>query len=154
MNLVMKKMIFCLCLCLSFNLLAAPSDNDGWGADSEHESYKLAVAAIDQQSYSEAIGHLDQLAKEEPKNADAYNLLGFSHRKMKNFETAERFYKKALAINPKHKGALEYLGELYVETKRIDQARAQLSKLDDACWFGCEEYDLLKSKIEAAESAK
>ena len=151
MNTTFKSLFSIICFTIASHLFAAPSDNDVYSTDAEHASYKLAIAAINQKSYGEAISHLDTVAKEEPDNADAYNMLGYSHRKLKNYETAERYYNKALAINPKHKGALEYQGELYVETQRMALAKENLSKLDDICWISCKELTLLKSKIEEAE---
>jgi Flp pilus assembly protein TadD len=139
-----------LSLCSASYTLASPGNDDEYNSDQKSGAYQLAIAAINHKDYSEAIGHLDGLIKEQPKNADAYNMLGFSHRKMKNYETAERYYHRALTLDPGHKGAMEYLGELYVETQRMEQARELLSKLDKACWLGCKEYDLLKDKIEAA----
>jgi len=150
MKSLLTNMLLCLCLISSSLTFSASSGGSDYDVGSEPKEYKLAVAAVDEQDYPKAISHLDQLVKKDAKNADAYNLLGYSHRKLKNYETAERYYNKALALTPNHKGALEYLGELYIETQRMDLAKAQLAKLDKACWFGCKEYDLLKARIESA----
>lgn len=64
-------------------------------------------------------------------------------------ETAFAHYDTALELNPKHRGANEYLGELYLELGRLEEAQARLDVLDGACFFGCEEYSELKAKIEA-----
>ena len=61
---------------------------------------------------------------------------------------AEQYYNRALELDPKHKGAMEYLGELYVETGRMDEANQMLSRLDNACFLSCSEYKQLKSVIE------
>ena len=82
------------------------------------------------------------------------NYLGFSHRKLGNYEEAERYYLRALEIEPEHRGANEYIGELYLETDRPELAEERLQVLDDACFFGCEEYDELKEAIEAYKAAK
>ena len=63
-------------------------------------------------------------------------------------------YKKALAIDPDHRGANEYLGELYLQTGDLAKARVRLDKLDGICFFGCEEYDDLKRAIKAFEAAQ
>ncbi len=60
----------------------------------------------------------------------------------------ETYYDQALTIDPKHKGANEYLGELYLKLGQLEKAEAQLARLDDICTFGCEEYDELKAAIE------
>ncbi len=64
-------------------------------------------------------------------------------------EMALAHYRRALEMEPGHRGANEYLGELYLELDRLDAARERLEVLDDACFFGCEEYSELKAKIEA-----
>ncbi len=87
--------------------------------------------------------------RDQPKNADAHNLLGFSHRKLDKPETAKKHYDRALAIDPAHKGALEYLGELYLETGDLQAAEALLARLVAACPDGCEERDDLAEEIAA-----
>ena len=90
---------------------------------------------------------LESVVKAEPRNADAWNYIGFSHRKLEQYDKALAAYNKALAIDPKHRGAREYLGELYLMTGNVAKAEAQLRKLDGICTFGCEEYDDLKAAI-------
>jgi tetratricopeptide (TPR) repeat protein len=88
----------------------------------------------------------------KPSNADAWNYLGFSNRKLKKFDLALSAYQKALAIDPNHRGANEYLGELYLQTDNLEKARERLKKLDDICYFGCDEFDDLKAAIIAYEN--
>src|SRR5881392_4214997 len=85
------------------------------------------------------------------QHADVYNLMGFSLRKTGDYPQAYTFYRKALDFDPDHKGALEYLGELYVETGQVEKARENLALLKKLCPVGCEEmFDL----EEALASAK
>jgi len=114
--------------------------------------FEQGVAAVKAENYERAIVLLQQVVAVEPKNADAWNFIGFSHRKLKNFDRALPAYNKALAIDPKHRGANEYLGELYLQTDDLAKARERLKKLDDICTFGCEEFDDLKSAIAAYEN--
>jgi len=86
-----------------------------------------------------------------PNNADAWNLMGYAHRKLGQVDQALGFYQKALSLNAEHRGALEYLGELYLQTGRPKQAKEMLKRLDDACFFGCEEYDDLKKAFQVAK---
>lgn len=67
---------------------------------------------------------------------------------MKRYDIAEDYYQQALTLDPNHKGTMEYLGELYVETDRMDEARKMLSRLDKACFISCSEYRQLKTMIE------
>ena len=85
----------------------------------------------------------------EPKNADVYNFLGYSHRKLGDSAAALGFYQKALELKPKHRGTNEYLGELYLEMGELEKAEQRLEVLDGACFFGCEEYTDLKNAIKA-----
>jgi tetratricopeptide (TPR) repeat protein len=84
------------------------------------------------------------------QHADVYNLMGFALRKTGDYEHAYTFYRKALDFNPEHKGALEYLGELYVETRQIDKAKDNVLLLKKLCPGGCEELSDLEAAIAAA----
>jgi tetratricopeptide (TPR) repeat protein len=87
---------------------------------------------------------------ETHQHADVYNLMGFSLRKTGDYKQAYTFYRKALDFNADHKGAHEYLGELYVETGQIEKAREQLMALRKLCPAGCEELSDLEEAIAAA----
>ncbi len=102
---------------------------------------------IKKRDYKDAVKLLTRVVRDQPKNADAYNLLGFSSRKLDKLETAKKHYDRALAIDPEHKGALEYLGELYLETGDLVAAEALLVRLVAACPDGCEERDDLAEEI-------
>lgn len=107
---------------------------------------------IEAGEYRVALKELESLQAEQPGDADIYNLLGYSHRKLGEFDQAERYYQRALSIDPEHRGANEYLGELYLQTDRPELARERLEVLDDACFFGCEEYDELEAAIRKYEA--
>jgi tetratricopeptide (TPR) repeat protein len=81
------------------------------------------------------------------QHADVYNLMGFSLRKTGDYQQAYTFYRKALDFDPDHKGALEYLGELYVETGQIDKAKENAVRLQQLCPSGCEELADLEKAI-------
>ena len=81
------------------------------------------------------------------QHADVYNLMGFSLRKTGDYKQAYTFYRKALDFDPDHKGALEYLGELYVETGQPDKARENVARLRKLCPSGCEELADLERAI-------
>ncbi len=88
--------------------------------------------------------------KDKPGKADTLNYLGFTTRKLGDFENGEKYYLQGLAIDPKHKGINEYLGELYVATNRHNLAVERLEVLKGC---NCEEYDQLKAVI-AGEKSK
>jgi Flp pilus assembly protein TadD len=89
------------------------------------------------------------VVNKQPKNADAHNLLGFSYRKLGKFDPARKHYARALKLDPKHKGALEYLGELNLQTGDLKGAEALLTRLAAACPGGCEEREDLTKQIAA-----
>ena len=95
--------------------------------------------------YLKAIKYLEQSNQIEPEKPDTLNYLGYALRKTGNFEAAEKFYLEGLKIDPKHTGINEYLGELYIQTNRIELAKERLEVLKDC---NCEEYEELKELIE------
>ena len=112
-----------------------------------NSDYAAGRAAVEAGDYEAAIAHLNKAVAEDPRQADALNDLGYSHRQLGNFDQSLNWYLKALAVNPDHRGAIEYLGELYLQMNQPAQAEQQLEKLGRLCFFGCEEYDDLKQAM-------
>ena len=122
--------------------------DSGYSASTKKPAgYSEAVALIAAEKYQEAILPLQLAEKLAKTDADIQNLLGFTHRKTGKLDAAAGYYKRALEINPKHKGALEYQGELFLILGDKDAAAANLATLDKICWLGCSEYDDLKQAI-------
>jgi Flp pilus assembly protein TadD len=115
-------------------------------------SYSSAEKAVKAQQYRKAIGILEKVVAENPRNADAYNYLGYSYRELGEYTKAKSNYDKALNLHPNHRGANEYLGQLYLKTGNMAGAKAQLAKLARICGPGCEEYDSLKAAIDRSGS--
>src|SRR5215470_2104884 len=108
-------------------------------------------AKIKAKDFKSALVDLNIMIDKGVQHADVYNLLGFSLRKTGDYTKALTFYKKALDFDAEHKGAHEYLGELYVETGQMPKAREHLAILEKLCPKGCEEReDLEKAIAEAA----
>ena len=112
--------------------------------------------AIQAKDFKAAVGHLTKAVQEEPKNADAHSMLGYSYRKVGTFDKSMEHYQTALKIDSGHRSAHEYLGELYLDMNQPDNADKQLAALKKACpFFGkCEEYDDLKKALDAYKSNK
>jgi Flp pilus assembly protein TadD len=127
--------------------LGAGGDSNYSSAPQKPAGYNDAVALIAAEKYQEAILPLQSAEKSAQNDADIQNLLGFVHRKTGKLDAAGGYYQRALEINPKHKGALEYQGELFLMRGDKDAAEANLAKLDKICWLGCSEYDDLKKAI-------
>jgi Flp pilus assembly protein TadD len=109
-------------------------------------------AKIKARDYAAALSELRALA-EDVQHADVYNLLGFTLRKTGDFKTSLTYYTKAIEMQPEHKAAREYLGELYVETGNIEKAREQLAVLAKLCPAGCEEREDLQKVISARSAS-
>jgi tetratricopeptide (TPR) repeat protein len=129
-------------------VLAAGSGSSTTKAD----AYKEAEDAIDDEEYAKAIPLLEKSIAEKGGYADAYNLLGFAHRKLGDKQKGMDFYMKALAKEPAHLGANEYLGELYLELKDLPKAEERLAVLKSACG-SCDEFDDLEEAIEEFKQA-
>ncbi|OKH89830.1 tetratricopeptide repeat protein [Thalassospira sp. TSL5-1] len=110
------------------------------------------VKMIDAGKYSDAIDSLKKMNKADPKNADVLNYLAYSQRKSGDMKSAEANYEKALEINPDHRGALEYQGELYIHTGRVDMAKQNLARLKDVCGTDCEQYKDLNDALNGKKS--
>src|SRR6478672_6353343 len=111
-------------------------------------------AKIKAKEFKSAITDLNGMIDKGVQHADVYNLLGFSLRKSGDLKTAYTFYKKALDFDPEHKGALEYLGELYVQTGDLPKAREHVVLLTKLCPQGCEELEDLQKALAAADKMK
>ena len=152
----MKKIIFILLLLLlSNNCLAAGSSDSENKTDLYKSAKKLILKAKKLEKkdkvekaltlYSKAYEKLEKAYAEDKKNPDILNYLGYTLRKAGDFKKAETYYLKGLELDAGHLGINEYLGELYVQTGRIELAKKRLDVLKDC---KCEEYEELKELIE------
>ena len=99
--------------------------------------------AVEARDWAKAI----EAFKRAPASADAYNYLGYAYRNLGNFELAFQNYNRALELDPRHRGAHEYLGEAYLLTNNLAKAQEHLAVLDKLCFFPCGEYTELKQKV-------
>jgi tetratricopeptide (TPR) repeat protein len=117
-------------------------------------NFAQGKALVEAKRYQEAMPYLQQAAATDPKNADAYNLMGYATRKSGNANGSLQYYNQALAIDPKHLGANEYIGEAYLQLDRPQEAQQHLARLDSLCTFGCTEYRMLKAAIADYKAGK
>ena len=139
-------------LALSGSALAAGGGGGGGGIDTStakpaDPNYTRAKAMIEARDYAGAMPLLQQVVAKDARNADAYNLMGFATRKSGNPSGSLQFYNQALAIDAKHLGAHEYVGEAYLMLDRPAEAEQHLARLDSLCVFGCTEYRMLKGAV-------
>ncbi len=132
-----------LCLCIGPAFAA-----DTTPADDVPDALATARTFVASKNWSAAIAELKRVNQAD--NADWNNLMGYSARKAAppDLAAAERHYDAALRIDPKHRGALEYSGELYLMKGDVAKAEQRLAQLDKACRFGCEEYTDLKRALQ------
>ncbi len=160
----MKKLavILFLTIGLCSNAIAAGSTSSSSDTKSNYDkAVKLIKAAKKYETdgksdkakkrYERALKFLVKANESKPNEADTLNYLGFTTRKLGDFETGEKYYLQGLAINPNHNGINEYLGELYVATNRIDLAKERLAVLETC---NCNEYNQLKGVIEGTKKSK
>ena len=146
---------------LSTNSYSAGSSNDGGGKSNYDKAVTLIKAAKKYEKkgkaekankrYEKAKALLVKSNKKKPNQADTLNYLGFTTRKLGDFENGEKYYLLGLEIDPNHVGINEYLGELYVATNRMDLAKERLKVLENC---NCEEYNELKEIIEGTKKSK
>ena len=146
----------------NYSLSASSSSN---GSSKIKSDYEKAVSLIKsakkydkkgksdkaEKRYKKAFKLLLVSNKKKPNNPDILNYLGFTSRKLGEFEKGENYYLEGLAIEPNHVGINEYLGELYVITNRIELAKERLNVLTNC---NCEEYNELKEIIEGTKKSK
>jgi len=116
---------------------------------STYDDYSVAVRLIKHQQYADAIPHLNLALADKPRSADILNYLGYTHRMVGDYAASLEYYKRALAIDPNHKGAHEYLGELYLQMNDLASAQGELTTLASLCPSGCDERDVLTKAIAA-----
>jgi tetratricopeptide (TPR) repeat protein len=139
-------------------VLADGGGGGGGGGDeirrkAEDPEYTAAVDAIQRGQFVRAIPLLEAVTKRDTSNADAYNWLAYAVRKNGDPARSIPIYERALAIDPKHRGAHEYIGEAYLALDNLPKAKEHLARLNRLCFFGCEQYTDLKKAVEAYEKS-
>ena len=148
--------VVALVLSLAFVPGLARADLPEPKGKSENANIVAARKAIDAKDFKTAVGYLTKAVQEEPKNADAHSMLGYSYRKLGTFDKSMESYQTALKIDSNHRYAHEYLGELYLDMNQPENAEKQLAALKKACpFFGkCEEFEDLKKAIDDYKAKK
>lgn len=109
--------------------------------------YAAGRKAIEAKDWTQAVAKLKVAERRNPDSADLHNSLGFSYRHLKKYDLAFTHYKRALAIDPRHRGAHEYIGEAYLETGDLASAKKHRDQLQGICLLGCEELEDLDKAI-------
>jgi tetratricopeptide (TPR) repeat protein len=117
----------------------------------EDPDYAAGVRALKAERFAEAIPLLQRVVGRDERNADAYNWLAYATRRNGNPAASLPLYEKALTIDPRHRGAHEYIGEAYLMLGNVTKAREHLARLDSLCFLPCSEYRDLKKAVEQYE---
>jgi len=128
--------------------LADPTDETPAGAQLDPD-YAAGRAAIEARNWDVAIWALSSAALRDTRNADIQNYLGYAYRHTGQLDLAFKHYRRALQLNPRHRGAHEYIGEAYLMVKDLARAEEHLNALRSICLIPCEEYGDLEKAIAA-----
>ena len=144
-------------------LLPGPVLADGGGgggggdmttAKKQTAEYTAGVQAIESKNFARAISLLEVAVQRTPDDADAWNYLAYATRKNGDPAQSIALYEKALALDPRHLGAHEYIGEAYLALDNLPKAKEHLARLNRLCLFSCEEYRDLKKAVQAYEKSQ
>jgi tetratricopeptide (TPR) repeat protein len=153
-----RRTAWILVTVLLFPALVLADGGGGGGGDPaaappkrEDPDYTAGVKAIEAKQYAKAIPLLESSVQRTPNDADAWNWLAYATRLNGDPAKAIPLYEKALALDPKHLGAHEYMGEAYLALNNLPKAKEHLAQLDRLCLLSCEQYRDLKKAIQAYE---
>lgn len=156
---LLRRLVF---LGMLFSLTPAHAVLSGpeWEAKaSRNPDLAAAATAVEEENWNEAVSLLTRVIERRPWDDDAFTLLGYAYRKLGDYRQSLKHYHRALDLNPYHLGALEYLGEAYVETGDLERARELLNRIEATCrrtrgdeqWRDhCEEWRELAERLEGA----
>jgi len=147
--------VFCA-IALSTASFAAGGGGGGTAMEQKtlDPNFVKAKAMISAQDYKGAMPLLQQVVAKDPKDADAYVLMGYATRKSGDPNGSLQFYNQALSLDSRHIGAHEYIGEAYLMLDKPQEAEQHLARLDSICVFGCAEYKMLKTAVANYKTGK
>ena len=146
---ILPVMIAALFLSQPLNAAGGYSSGTSSATKSSTDPFAAVYQMIEAKKFVEAHSALKQL-NVPSKQADKFNLLGFTARKSGDYASAATYYEQALSIDPKHLRALEYQGELYIKLGQFTEAEENLKKIQKICWLPCNEEKLLSEAIDLA----
>jgi len=152
-NAAMKSLLFILALLASSAALAADSGSSMSSAPKDPAMDRYHAAA-QQNDWKSAASVMQAAVSSNPNNADYHSLYAYSLRKggTPDMDLVFKHYNEALRLDPKHRGAHEYLGEAYLQVGNVAKAKEHLAQLDKICFFGCSELNDLKRAISDYEA--
>ena len=142
------RFVLGLSILAATSLWADPTEETP-GASAANSDYVAGKTAVDAKDWKNAIQLLSKALLQDNRNPDIQNFLGYAYRNAGQFNEAFKHYNEALRLNPRHRGAHEYIGEAYLLKNDLKKAQEHLAALEKICVLPCEEYDDLRKSIEA-----
>ena len=145
----LKVLALTLALALGFASSIAHSEpfETNPTASASDADYAAGKRAMESKNWPEAAKRFQQAALRDPDNPDLQNYLGYTHRNLKQFDLAFKYYKRAIELEPRHRGAHEYIGEAYLMVNDLPNAEKHLAALRGICLLPCEELEDLEKAV-------
>lgn len=153
MKQTLTAVFLALACCWTFSTAIAEPYEDNPGAAANDPDYAAGKTAMANKNWPEAVKRFLQATLRDPDSADLHNYIGYSYRNLKQMDLSLKYYKRAIELNPRHRGAHEYIGEAYLMLNDLPGAEQHLAALREICLLPCEELDDL-AKAVAAYKAK
>lgn len=138
--------VLVVCALAASSAIAEPHETNP-DAAARDPDYAAGKQAMEKKNWPEAARRLGKAAAGDPDNPDLQNYLGYSYRNLKQLDSAFRYYKRAIELDPSHRGAHEYIGEAYLMTGDVANAEKHLAALREICLLSCEELEDLQQAI-------
>ncbi len=142
-----RKILKLLIFFTFINYAYTAKEGTGYNRGLKNNNISTITKLLDNKKYKKAILLLKKEIDKNELNAELYNLLGFAYRNSSNFDLSIESYKKALAIDPNHLGAHNYIGITYIKIGNVDKSIDHLQKLKELCKSKCKEYKSLKKEL-------
>ena len=146
--------LVCAAIAVLPTIAAADPDDTDPDLAKRDADYAAAKRAADGKNWADAVRLYERAEKRYPDHADLQNNLGFAYRNLKQYDLAFKHYERAIEIDPRHRGAHEYIGEAYLMTGDLVSAEKHLAALREICLLPCEELTDLEREVAVYRSKK
>jgi tetratricopeptide (TPR) repeat protein len=146
--------LVCAAIAVLPTIAAADPDDTDPDLAKRDDDYAAAKRAADSKKWADAVRLYERAEKRYPDHADLQNNLGFAYRNLKQYDLAFKHYERAIEIDPRHRGAHEYIGEAYLMTGDLVSAEKHLAALREICLLPCEELTDLEREVAVYRSKK